>query len=344
MNYKPFGSTGVQVSELCFGTMLFGGDCDEEMSAAIFHRCREAGINFFDCADVYVKGRAEEVLGRLIADCRDEVVITSKAVGRTGAEPNARGASRRHLMRAVERSLKRLGTDRIDVYFLHHFDSATPIEEMLRALDDLVTQGKILYPAASNWAAWQTAKALGLSARESWAPFACIQPMYSLVKRQAEVEVLPMALAEGLAVIPYSPTAGGLLSGKYAAGRRPEQGRHLSNEMYQRRYREPWMFEAAERLAALAAERGVHPVSLAVAWVSHHPAVTAPIVSARTLEQLEPALSSVDIGMTPELYAELSALTPTPPPAHDRSDEVETPEADTADTLRDSARRPHRFR
>lgn len=321
MDYKFLGKTGVQVSPLCFGTMSFGGDADEETSAAMFHRCREAGINFFDCANVYQRGRAEEILGRLIAPCRDEVVITSKVYFPMGEDVNARGATRYHILRAVEASLKRLNTDRIDVYFIHRFDDYTPLEETLRALDDLVTQGKILYPAASNFAAWQVMKALGIAAKEGWAPFAVIQPMYNLVKRQAEVEILPMAQAEGLGVIPYSPLGGGLLSGKYGVNRRPEQGRLVSNAMYQTRYKDAWMLQVAEDFTAFAHARGYHPVSLAVAWVGSHPAVTAPIIGARNLVQLEDSLGALKIAMTPELRAEISALSPEPPPATDRNEE-----------------------
>ncbi len=321
MDYKFLGRTGVQVSPLCFGTMSFGGDADEETSAAMFHRCREAGINFFDCANVYQRGRAEEILGRLMAPCRDEVVITSKVYFPMGSDINARGATRYHILRAVEESLKRLNTDRIDVYFIHRFDEFTPLEETLRALDDLVTQGKILYPAASNFAAWQVAKALGISVKEGWAPFAVLQPMYNLVKRQAEVEILPMAQSEGLGVIPYSPLGGGLLTGKYGVERRPEQGRLLSNTMYQTRYQDTWMMQVAEDFTAFAQARNYHPVSLAVAWVGSHSAVTAPIIGARNLAQLEDSLGALDIALTPELRAELSALSPEPPPATDRNEE-----------------------
>ncbi len=166
VEYRFLGSTGVQVSKLCFGTMSFGGDADEETSAAMSHRCRELGINFFDCANIYQKGRAEESLGRLMADCRDELVITSKFRMPIGDGPNQGGASRRHIMASVEASLKRLNTDRLDFCFIHHFDANTRLESTLRAFDDLVTQGKTLYPAVSNFAAWQIAKALGISAKE----------------------------------------------------------------------------------------------------------------------------------------------------------------------------------
>jgi aryl-alcohol dehydrogenase-like predicted oxidoreductase len=303
------------------GTMTFGREADEETSAAMFRRCREVGINFFDTANVYAGGRSEEILGRLIADCRDEIVLASKAGFPTGDDVNAQGLSRRHLTLAVEASLKRLGTDRIDLLYVHRFDPDTPMEETLRALDDLVHQGKILYPAVSNWAAWQIAKALGISEREGLARFECIQPMYNLVKRQAEVEILPLAQAEGLGVVSYSPLGGGLLTGKYGTKRKPEQGRLVEDSMYIRRYGDPVYYEIAERFTAHAKERGVHPATLAVAWVMSHPAITAPIIGARNLEQLEASLAALDVEMTPEWRAEISALSIEPPPATDRSEE-----------------------
>ena len=183
MNYRILGKTGVKVSPLCMGTMSFGGEADPETSRAMFDRCRERGVNFFDCANVYARGRSEEILGECIATCRDEVVITSKFGSSLGDSVNSRGASRRHIMRCVEESLQRLKTDYIDVYFMHHFDPDTPLEETLRALDDLVRQGKVHYLGASNFAAWQVEKALGISNANGWHRFACIQPMHSLVKR-----------------------------------------------------------------------------------------------------------------------------------------------------------------
>ncbi len=321
MQYKNLGRTGVKVSELCFGTMSFGGDADEEMSEKMYQRCREVGINFFDCANVYVGGRSEEILGKLIAKERENVIITSKVYFPTGSDPNARGASRRNIQLAVEKSLRRLNTDWIDVYFIHHFDEETPIEETLHVLDDLVRQGKILYPAVSNFSAWQIMKALGISQYEQLARFEVVQPMYNLVKRQAEVEILPLAQAEGLAVIPYSPLGGGLLTGKYTSERKPEQGRLLNNKMYEVRYGDGWMFGAATDFADFARSQGYAPASLAVAWVAHHPAVTAPIIGARNLAQLEESLCAVELEMTDELYEQISAFSPKPAVATDRTEE-----------------------
>ena len=320
MKYSFLADTGVQVSPLALGTMTFGGAADARTSRAIFDRCREVGINLFDCANVYENGLSEEILGDLVADCRDEVLVTSKAFFPMGEDPNAQGASRRHLRRAVEGSLLRLHTDRIDLYFIHRFDGKTGLEETLRALDDLVREGKILYTAASNFAAWQVEKALGISALRGFVRFKALQPMYNLVKRQAEVEILPMAEAENLAVFPYSPLGGGLLTGKYAGEELPAGGRLVESEMYQIRYRDT--YDTAERFAAFARERGWQPAALAVAWVGSHPGVTAPLIGARNLEQLEGSLAALEIDMTPELRAEISALSPEPPPATDRNDEL----------------------
>ncbi|MBE0699726.1 MAG: aldo/keto reductase, partial [Anaerolineaceae bacterium] len=294
MEYRFLGKTGIQVSKLCFGTMSFGGDADEETSTALFKRCRDVGINFFDCANSYAGGRSEEILGKLAAGNRDELILTSKVYFPVGTDVNAGGATRKHILLSVEKSLKRLQTDYLDIYFIHHFDEVTPLEETLRVLDDLVRQGKILYPGASNFAAWQVMKALGISAKEGLAPFAILQPMYNLVKRQAEVEILPMAEAEELGVINYSPLGGGLLTGKYSAERKPEVGRFLANKAYQARYNEEWVQETATRFAAFARERGFDPAGLAVAWAGSHPAITAPIIGARSLTQLEGSLKSLE--------------------------------------------------
>jgi len=321
MDYKILGRTGVKVSRLCFGTMSFGNEADEATSAALFKRCRDLGINFFDCANSYTNGRAEEILGKLMAAERDELVITSKVCSPMGKGVNDRGLSRRHIFLQVEASLRRLQTDRLDVLFVHHFDQDTPMDETLRALDDLVQQGKVLYPGVSNWSAWQIAKAHGISARNSLARFECIQPMYNLTKRQAEVEILPFALSEQVGVIPYSPMGGGLLSGKYSTASKPSGSRLTENAMYAKRYGEELYYEVAERFTTYAKARNIHPATLAIAWVMHHPAITAPIIGARSVAQLEASLDAISVPMTPEWRAEISALSYEPPPATDRTDE-----------------------
>ncbi|NNK14020.1 MAG: aldo/keto reductase [Desulfofustis sp.] len=322
MNYANLGKTGVKVSRLCFGTMSFGAEADEEMSTRLFHRCREAGINFFDCADVYSNGVAEEILGRLMADCRDEIVLTTKVHGAMREDVNTRGLSRRYIVYAVEESLRRLKTDRIDVYYAHRFDAETDLEQTLYAFDDLVRTGKILYLAVSNWAAYQVATALGISRKEKISEIVCMQPMYNLVKRQAEVELLPLAEQENLAVTPYSPLGGGLLTGKYGVGRKPEKGRLVDVGFYSKRYSLEQYYQTADNLCAHARERGVNPATLGVAWVMTHPAVTAPIIGARNLEQLETSLAAAELDMTPEWRAEISCLSPAPAVATDRLEET----------------------
>ncbi|VBB04900.1 Hypothetical protein LUCI_0106 [Lucifera butyrica] len=320
MKYRAIGKTGVQVSSLCFGTMSFGGNADEEASKAMFKRCREVGINFFDTADVYSQGRSEEILGKCIAHERDNVVLSTKVFWPTSADVNGRGLSRRHIIQGVEASLRRLKTDYIDFYFVHDFDPRTPMEETIQVLDDLQRQGKILYSAVSNWAAWQIAMALGISAREHLACFELIQPMYNLVKRQAEVEILPFAVSQQIGVISYSPLGAGLLTGKYGVNKRPNQGRLVQEKRYTDRYGDEMNFIVAERFTAYASERGIHPATLAVAWVMANPAITAPIIGARNLEQFEYSLAAIDIDMTPEWRDEISALSITPAPATDRTE------------------------
>ena len=321
METRLLGRTGIRVSNLCFGTMSFAGAADESMSGAMYRRCREAGINFFDCANVYSAGVAEEILGRLIREERNQLVITSKVGFPMGVGINDKGLSRRNILTSVEASLNRLGTDRLDVLFVHTFDPDTPMEETLRALDTLVRDGKVLYTGVSNWAAWQIALSLGISTCEGLSAFACIQPMYNLVKRQAEVEVLPLAASEGLGVISYSPLGGGLLTGKYGTSRKPDHGRLVDNIMYATRYGNAQNYETAERFGAFARDRSVSPATLAVAWVVANPAITTPIIGARNLEQLEDSLAAADFPMTPELYSEITALSPMPPPATDRTEE-----------------------
>jgi aryl-alcohol dehydrogenase-like predicted oxidoreductase len=322
MQYRWLGRTGVKVSSLCLGTMSFGGDSDDAASAALFRRAREAGINIFDCANVYNGGRSEEILGRLVEGCRDEIVLATKAYFPSSEDVNARGGTRYHLVRAVEASLRRLRTDRIDLFYLHRFDEKTPLEETMRAVEDLVRQGKVLYPAVSNFAAWQTARALGVAERSGWSPIACVQPMYNLVKRQAECEILPLCAAEQLGCFPYSPLGGGLLSGKYGISQRPDRGRLVDWPMYATRYAAADYYEIAQRFCEVAKREGEHPATLAVAWVASHPQVTAPIIGARNVEQLEPSLRAATCTMTPELRAELSELSPAPPPATDRNEEI----------------------
>lgn len=321
MKYTHLGQTGLKVSQLCFGTMSFGGDADEKESAKMFHACRDIGINFFDCADAYSKGKAETILGKLIKDCRDEIVLTSKCFIQMDDNILSGGAGRRHIIQACEASLKRLGTDYLDIFFMHRWSDIVPLEETLRALEKLVSDGKVHHLGVSNYSAWQIAKALGIASKNNWQRIDVVQPMYSLVKRQVESEILELAKAENLGVMTYSPVGGGLLSGKYTRDNRPSGGRISANPEYAARYKEDWVFEVAENFSEFAKLKGIHPVSLAVSWVAKNQTITCPIIGARSLEQLQPSLDSINIEMTDALYAELCALTRTPPPATDRLEE-----------------------
>lgn len=315
MRYVLLGKTGVRVSEMCLGTMTFGNEADETTSMSIMDRAFEAGVNFIDTADVYNGGLTEKIVGRWIESRREDIVLATKAHFPVGSGPNQRGSSRRHLRLSVEGSLRRLRSEWIDVLYLHHWDDATDLAESLEALNDLVRQGKVLYPAVSNFAAWQFTKAVQLCERLHLARIVAVQPMYNLLKRQAEVEILPAAQSEGLSVFPYNPLAAGLLTGKYLKG---ESGRLSSNAMYQRRYGDPDYPEIARRFVAYAASRGLSPAALAVAWVNSHPGVSGSIVGARSVDQLDDTLRSVDISLTAEQRAEVSALSPEPPLATDR--------------------------
>lgn len=321
MEYKVLGRTGVLVSELCFGTMTFGSETDEAEATRMFQKCRDAGVNFFDCSNNYSGGKAEEILGTLIRDCRDEVVITTKVSQRIGKDVNAIGPSRRHIMLSVEQSLARLQTDRIDLYIIHYFDPFTAMDETLRALDDLVHQGKVLYLGVSNWAAWQIAKALGISEKNGLARFECIEPMYNLVKRQVEVEILPLAASEQLGVIPYNPLGAGLLTGKYSKGIKPSSGRIVEKSLYSERYSDPSYYEIADRFINFAQEIGVNPVTLALSWVKSHPSVTAPIIGARNTAQLDDSLAAADFNMSTDMREKISKLSVSPGTATDRLEE-----------------------
>jgi aryl-alcohol dehydrogenase-like predicted oxidoreductase len=319
---RLLGTTGVRVSRIALGTMSFGGDADETTSAALWRAARDAGVNLFDTADVYNEGRSEEILGRLMRGERDQIVLATKGYFPMGKGANDRGASRYHLVRAVEASLRRLATDRIDLYYVHRFDDVTALDETLRGLEDLVRAGKILYPACSNFAAWQVAHALGVQRLRGWAPLVAIQPMYNLVKRQVEVEILPMARSLGIAVIPYSPTGGGLLTGKYGPDTRPERGRLLETKMYTVRYSDPRYLTIAGQFTALAAELGHAPATLSVAWAASHPDVTSVLIGGRNPEQLAPTLAANQLVLDDATRARITALSPDPPPATDRNEEV----------------------
>ncbi len=320
MEYRLLGRTGTKISRLAFGTMTFGREADRDASHAMFKRCLDAGINMFDCANVYSKGKAESILGECMAGIRHELVISSKVHFSMGSGVNDRGSSRKHIAKQIEDSLGRLKTDFIDIYFLHCYDSDTPLEEVLRVMDDLVRQGKVLYVGASNFSAWQIAKALGVSARMGFSPIHVIQPMYNIVKRTAEIEILHLALAENLGVVSYNPLGAGLLTGKYFTNEAGAADRLNTDQKYKVRYGEEHAKDAAARFCEFAKAGHMDPAALAIAWVMKHPAITAPLLGARNLAQLEGCLGALDINMTDDLYSAITALSVPVPPATDRND------------------------
>lgn len=303
------------------GTMTFGNEADKSMSKKLYNKCRDAGINFFDCANGYAGGESERILGKLIKKERDKVVIATKGYFPTGKDVNERGLSRFHLTKTLEASLKRLDTDYVDVFYLHHFDESTPLEETLSTLNDFVRQGKVLYLGISNFAAWQVMKAISICQQNHFAPINCLQPMYNVLKRQCESEILPMAESEGLGVFPYSPLAGGLLTGKYQQ-KAPAKGRFNANKMYQQRYEADRQLTTIASFLDFATTNNFHPVSLAIAWSGAHSGVTAPIVGARNLEQLQPALDSLNIELTTEMRTSIEGFSFAPAIATDRSEEI----------------------
>lgn len=309
MEYRQFGRTGLRVSPIGLGCMTFGREIDEAASRTIIQRALEAGINFFDTADVYGRGASEEIVGRALHEVRGRVVLATKFYGPMGQGPNDRGGSRYHVMDAAEASLRRLQTDHIDLYQMHHFDPETPLDETLRALDDLVRAGKVRYIGCSNFAAWQIAKAFWVSDRDRLARFVSVQPRYSLVFREPEIDLLPMCASEGLAVIPYSPLAGGFLTGKYKPGAPPPADTRLATApWYQDVYIKDKNFRVVEALEQYAQTRGVPKEQLAIAWVMSQPEVTAPIVGARTVQQLETALAACELKMTSDEHDAMAKL------------------------------------
>jgi aryl-alcohol dehydrogenase (NADP+) len=309
MEYRRLGNTGLRVSAIVLGCMTFGREIDEAAALPILQRALDAGINFFDTADVYGHGASEEIVGRALKDVRDKIVLATKVFGKMGEAPNDQGASRYHIMNSIQASLRRLQTDHVDLYQIHRFDPSTPLEETLRALDDLVRAGKVRYIGCSNYAAWQVVRALRIGDREHLAKFVSVQPRYNLVFREPETDLLPMCASEGLGVIPYSPLAGGFLTGKYAPGAPiPPDTRLATAPFYQDIYVKDKSYRVVEALDRYARERGVPKEQLALAWVMAHPAVTAPIVGARTVAHLETALAALELRMTTEERETISKL------------------------------------
>ena len=320
MRHVRLGRTGLPVSRLCLGTMTFGLQCDEPASVAILDRALAGGITFLDTSDVYplgggpeTVGRTEEIVGRWLAGRRHDVVVATKCFGAMSQRPWDRGLSRKHIMDAIEGSLRRLRTDYVDLYQLHHPDPETPMDETLRALDDVVRAGKARYVGCSNYAAYQVARALGRSEVLGVCRFDAVQPRYNLLFRQIERELLPLCAEEGIGVIPYNPIAGGLLSGKHRREDGPTAGTRFTlgsaAGRYQDRYWHEREFATVEALRPLAREAGMSLTSLAVAWVLANPAITSPIIGASRPEQLDDAIAALDKPLDGALKAKLDDMT-----------------------------------
>jgi aryl-alcohol dehydrogenase-like predicted oxidoreductase len=293
MELRLLGSSGVKVTSLCLGTMTFGNEADEDASQAIVDRYLDAGGNFVDTADVYQSGVAEEITGRALGARRDRVVLATKGRMPMSDDPNDRGAGRHHLTRAVDASLRRLGTDWIDLYQVHWPDLAVPIEETLAALDDLVAAGKIRYVGLSNFLGWEIQRGIDACDRYGWAPITSHQPQYSLVSREIELETLPLCEEHGIAVLPWSPLGGGVLTGKYTGvDSLPADTRLADQEFQARRRLNDHNLAVAAAVGGVASEIGKTPAQVALNWVLHRPGVTAPILGARTVAQLDDNLGA----------------------------------------------------
>jgi aryl-alcohol dehydrogenase-like predicted oxidoreductase len=296
MEQRRFGRTGIRVSELCLGTMTFGREADEATSKAIVDRFLDAGGNFVDTANVYSQGVSEEITGRVLGSRRDEVVLATKVRFRMGDGPNDIGLSRRNIRKEVEASLRRLGTEWIDLYQVHCWDPNTPLDETLSTLNDLVHEGKVRYIGASNFASWHLAKALGSSAVHEWEPFVSLQPEYSLITRDIERELLPQCIEEGLAVMPWSPLAGGVLTGKYKKDSdfpKGTRGGDTETPITFTYRLDERAWNVVEAVGKVAAEVGKTPAQVALNWVVKRPGITAPIIGARNLTQLEDNLGAI---------------------------------------------------
>jgi 1-deoxyxylulose-5-phosphate synthase len=320
MEHTRLGRTGLQVSRLCLGTMTFGLQCDEPTSVAILDRAAEGGVDFLDTSDAYPlggdlssRGVTEEILGRWLHGKRDRFIVATKCFVPTGPAPFDAGNSRKHIMSAVDASLRRLQTDYIDLYQLHGYDPDTPMDETLGALDDLVHTGKVRYVGCSNFLTYQLVRAIGRSETLGLARLDSVQPRYNLLFRQIEREMLPFCGEEGVGVIPYNPIAGGLLSGKHSPVAPPPEGSRFTlgtaGGMYQERYWHDREFDTVEALRGLADAAGVSLVTLAVSWVLAHKAITAPIIGASRPAQLDDSLAAVEFTLDPDLKRQLDELT-----------------------------------
>lgn len=310
MKYKTVGTTGLKVSEICLGTMIFGGKVDAATSIRIIHRALDLGVTFLDTANNYEEGRSEAIVGKALKGRREEVVVATKVEAVTGPGPNDYGLSRKHILRAVEASLTRLDMEYIDLYQVHHPDPSTPLQETLTALDDLVRLGKVRYIGCSNFPAWYLEKALRVSEVHALEAFTTVQPRYHLLDREIERELLPLCRAEGIGVLPYSPLAGGFLTGKYQPGRPAPPGSRGDGrpDWVDRRFT-PQAHAVLTELARISGETGLTMSQLSLAWLLANPTVTAPIVGASSLAQLEANLDVVNHSVPGEALRRINEMS-----------------------------------
>jgi len=326
MQFRRLGRTGLKVSPICLGTMTFGVQCDETQSRAILDRAADRGVSFIDTADGYpllgnaqTVGMTEEILGRWLSGKRHNFIVATKCFATMGPNPWDRGTSRRHILEAVDNSLRRLQTDWIDVYQLHNYDPEVPLDETLEAMDALVRAGKVRYIGCSNWPAFRLARAIGRSEARGWARFDSVQPRYSLLFRQWERDLFPLCLEEGVGIICFSPLAGGLLSGKYRPDQAPAPDTRFGlHEFSSRMYWHDAEFASIHELSAVAEELGIELATLAIAWTLHQPAITAPIIGASKPEQLDASLAALDVTFSDETLKRIDEITKV----HRRGDAV----------------------
>ena len=313
MEYRRLGKSGLKVSEICLGTMTFGHGADEAETNRMIHLAWDAGVNFFDTANSYADGESEILLGKALKGRRRDAVIATKFFNPMGPGPNDSGMSRVHIMQAIDDSLKRLQMDYVDIYYIHHVDTQTPLEEMLRALDDLVRQGKVRYTACSNYEAWRLSEALWLSDSLSLERFVCYQPQYSLVVRDIEQELVPLCEHKGLGIVVWSPLAGGFLSGKYRPGERAQDGtRSEEGWAYPQRYFAANADETLQTLYDVSEELGYSPAQVALRWVLEQRAITSVIVGARHAGHLRDNLGAAGWQLTEEALQKLNTVSHLP--------------------------------
>ena len=309
MKYRRLGTSGLEVSALGLGTNAFGKRADRETSIRLIHQALDSGVNFIDTANIYAGSESERIIGEALADRRQGVVLATKAGLVRGEGPNASGSSRLHLQQELEQSLKRLKTDYVDLYQIHTFDPYTPLEETLRTLDDMVRAGKVRYIGASNYAAWELMKAIGISESRGWTRYISTQVSYSLADRTPEQELIPMCADQGVGIIPYFPLAGGILSGKYHSVKEAPAGSRADTDPNFGRFLDEERIALGQQVSRLAADRETSASALSLAWLMTRPAVSTVIVGATRPEQLEDNLRSVSVDLDPELLTQLNDLS-----------------------------------